>query len=236
MIKGETIYVSRDCEDEICVQGIQCQEPCMNQPMVYQLPQQACSPPMQPTCPPGSSPLIQPACPQTVVPREKICNKNIMPYIGSPARRNKCEPSGPPAPTILPTIYRTLRRPDDYDDYEEPMYRCDDRPNYDELSKEMWSDYFYDQRMQNVRENEYDYGFSEDFVNNNCGDYKSNGRVRNRKCADNVPTYSEYKGRNGAGSIESKNKILSEAAIISKNFSSQNPPLQNWPLDSKNIL
>ena len=139
--------------------------------------------------------------------------------------------SGPPAPIMLPTIYRALRRNDDYQDYEEPMYRCEDRTNYDELSHELWSDYFYDRRMQNVREsnNDYDYGFSEGFVNNSCGGV--NRRSGSRPNNNNHKSIQHPRVR-----IESKNNILHEASLMSKNFSAQNPQAHNWPLDSKNIF
>ncbi len=209
-IKNETIYINRDFEDQIGVSIPAVAPPAVAPPAV--------------ACPAVAPPAVFESFP---VPCEKNFIYNTVPFVGEiPQRRNKIEPTGPPVPTILPTIYRTLRRNDDYDDYNEPMYRCEDRPNYDELSREMWSDFFYDQRMQNVRENEYDYGFSEDFVNQNC-DSRKNGKFWN---------VQNNTGRYETGPIENKNKILSEAAIISKNFSSQNPPVQNWPLDSKNIF
>ena len=36
--------------------------------------------------------------------------------------------------------------------------------DYDKLSAELWADYFYDLKLQNLRQNEYDYGFSKDFI------------------------------------------------------------------------
>lgn len=200
------------------------------------MPQQqpSCMPQQQQGCPPGCKPAPQaqrmPGC------RPQYQQRSY------PAPCQQQQQQGElPAPILLPTIYRTLPRDDEYGDCEEPMYRCNEynqnnhKANYDALSNDLWSDYFYDLRTQNLRENNYDYGFSKDFIYKKCGQTNSRRLGRNRKCID-LP-YEEFPGHPKQPKVrtESKNNIIHEAATMSKKFS-QNPQNHNWPLDSKNIF
>lgn len=48
--------------------------------------------------------------------------------------------------------------------YSDPQIKSENFTDYDKLSTELWADYFYDLKMQNIKQNDYDYGFSKDFI------------------------------------------------------------------------
>lgn len=49
--------------------------------------------------------------------------------------------------------------------YSGPQIKSENHfTDYDKLSTELWADYFYDLKMQNIKQNDYDYGFSKDFI------------------------------------------------------------------------
>lgn len=156
-----------------------------------------------------------------------------------PSRRPLCGnktilKDGPPDPTLLPTIYKSLRHGDHSNElmtYHD-RYGKSQRSDYNEMSNELWADYFHDLKMQNLRENEYDYGFSEDFVNNNCERNDRGYRrpfTRNRKCLE-VPG-TEYLRNDPKVRIESRNNIVREAEEMSSRYRVNDTKTQNWPAD-----
>ena len=168
-------------------------------------------------------------------PQHQQKRVNFFPVHRRALRGNRPKNDGPPAPTILPTIYKSLHQDGDYSD-ELPTfhdrYGKSQRSDYQDMSQELWADYFHDLKMQNLRENEYDYGFSEDFVNNKCERNDRGcrrGFNKNRQCLD-VPG-TEYIRNDYKVRIESRNNILQEAEELSMKYRVSDAKTQNWPAD-----
>ena len=211
IIKAETIYVKRDEHQQQQQQDFQCF-----------VTGQACS---------DTAKLGAP-CSYGQAPRScRPCH-----------HQNEQDPFSSQNPIIMPTIYKPLyrgRMADTFNDYHTGVKPyCGYTENignpdqeYDEISKEMWADYFEDLKMQNLKESKFDYGYYDEARNNyNPNRVNKNSVIsKNRKCLD-IPG-TEYVKPNKVR-IESKNNIFIENSRSSKKFAPQTSDPQNWPIDS----
>ena len=158
-----------------CNQAPAYQTPC-NQPAVYQAP---CNQPAVYQAPCSQPPVYKPPCGQPLranppgpvfLPtiyrffflanwKAYLCINNFEKlYFFLLKRSRQRKSSGYDK-------YRSIYNEPEFDIYSD-MNRClgPASTDYDKLSAELWADYFYDLKLQNLRQNEYDYGFSKDFI------------------------------------------------------------------------
>jgi len=170
------------------------------------------------------------------------CSYGQAPRSCRPCHQKDPDPFSSQNPIIMPTIYKPLQRgrmADTFNDYHtgvKPYCGYTDNignpdQEYDEISKEMWADYFEDLKMQNLKESRFDYGYYDEVRNNYNPNrmHKNSVISKNRKCLD-IPG-TEYVKPNKVR-IESKNNIFIENSRSSKKFAPQTSDPQNWPIDS----
>jgi hypothetical protein len=191
---------------------------------------------------------------EPVEPCQKVSSNNY------PVQRAAYDESNP---IIMPTIYKPLRRGhieenlNNYQSVLKPYYGNtsnirNPRQEYDEISRDMWADYFEDLKIQTLRENQFDYGVVDDPINYMPG-AKNAGRhiiSKNRKCLEvpgveyinnqnadyNIDNNDTNNRKQNKVRIESKNNVVIEDSKSSNRVSYQQSDTQNWPIDSFKLL